>query len=1031
MTCRYAAPWRRGSRTSSSFTLFLAVAVTAFLLVAGTSHATPTTPEQARLAAQNWMRSDPSHLGFGGESQTGQIETFSDQNGLPLYYVVHLTSGGLVIVSADNEVEPIIAFVAEGQYDTSEDSPFHALVSHDLADRVKRARETISIRDASETAAVSKWNSLTSSGISTRGTGLVSEVRVPPLVKSRWSQDTDNEGSSGHPCYNYYTPNRYPCGCVATAMSQLMRFHRYPTAPVTARSFSIEVNNVPEMRQLLGGDLTGGAYNWTRMVLVPLTGSTIEERQAIGTLTHDAGVAMNMSYGASGSGAYTEEAAEKLTDVFMYSNAVAGLNSYYDLGTSLNSMVNPNLDFGHPVILGITGVAGGHAIVCDGYGYDGDTLYHHLNMGWSGMWDIWYNLPKIDVGFDTVYKCIYNIFVEGSGEIISGRVLTRDRAPIANALVTAELPNGETYTCISNTAGVYAIGKIPSNTSFSLTAVKEKWYFSPITISTGKSVTFSPVTGNVWGADFDDGVPAFRLNVESTGISQVPITGTHPGDTSLQFDLPRKTPVTLTAPAVHIDSETTLDYRFLYWAINGAPQPADQLTIDLTMTVNVVAAAQYEQIPHLDSLEITGPLQMDEGASSDFTCIAHYTTGTTAAVTPIWSVDTGAYTTVDTDGLFTVPFVSAESTATLYATYTSDEAIMRADSHTVAVLEVVPTILRVTPTEKVVDQAVPMAVDVEIVNAPPFGQLQFDLAFDPSQIQLSAEPARGSPVSHYSAVSWPLAAELNQFGSGTLSLTLPAGETAAQRAGKIAQLQFNFIGDIASLPTDISILNSAMADIASGSMAHQDEDGTIVASESVPPASDIEILYPAGGCILVQGEKTEIAWQSSEPLTGNLRVELVNGSGESWELTAKAQALNGVTKWTVGKWKSATQAVYPDATDYYIRISTLDGLKSGICAQPFTICSPVSLQISGPSDVLEGAQGVYGCTALFTCGAQRDVTQQAKWKFKGRGAALNKLTPGVLTATTVEQDELCTLTVQYKAGKVKMVGTQAVTVKNQ
>lgn len=61
----------------------------------------------------------------------------------------------------------------------------------------------------------------------------LSDVRAGPLVKSQWSQST----AHGKRCYNYYTPQLSDksyavCGCVATAMSQLMRYHKYPAASV-------------------------------------------------------------------------------------------------------------------------------------------------------------------------------------------------------------------------------------------------------------------------------------------------------------------------------------------------------------------------------------------------------------------------------------------------------------------------------------------------------------------------------------------------------------------------------------------------------------------------------------------------------------------------------------------------------------------------------------------------------------------------------------------------------------------------------
>ena len=121
----------------------------------------------------------------------------------------------------------------------------------------------------------------------------VSDLRVATLVESRWSQST----AAGYNCYNYYTPNNYVCGCVATAMAQLMRYYQYPTTGVGTASFAITIDDWPATRSLRGGDGAGGAYNWANMKLVPSTGTTLAQRQAIGAICHDAGVAAHMNYG--------------------------------------------------------------------------------------------------------------------------------------------------------------------------------------------------------------------------------------------------------------------------------------------------------------------------------------------------------------------------------------------------------------------------------------------------------------------------------------------------------------------------------------------------------------------------------------------------------------------------------------------------------------------------------------------------------------------------------------------------------------
>ncbi len=172
---------------------------------------------------------------------------------------------------------------------------------------------------------------------------------------------------------------------------------------------------------------------WSNMVLSPSGSSTVAQRQAIGALCADAGVSVNMDYNMSGSGesgAYMEDVQGALVNTFGYANAICGeINGTTTIGAGLNGMVNPNLDAGCPVLFGINDGSSGHAIVCDGYGYNLSTLYHHLNLGWSGSYTAWYNLPTIDADgytFNSVDSCIYNVWTNGTGEIISGRVTDGD-----------------------------------------------------------------------------------------------------------------------------------------------------------------------------------------------------------------------------------------------------------------------------------------------------------------------------------------------------------------------------------------------------------------------------------------------------------------------------------------------------------------------------------------------------------------------------------------------------------------------------
>lgn len=274
-----------------------------FLALTPMVFSAPISSQQAREAVRAWLRADAAPLNSLMGSVLSSVETYQDTQNAPLYYVVYLKPSGFAIVSADDQIEPIIAFAEQGHYDPSPENPLGALVSNDLPDRMQRVKKQAGLRaDDAQKKAGKKWAVLR--GIEKAAAGVelgisgISDVRVPPFVQSRWSQGA----VSGSACYNYFTPpnatgtaDNYPCGCVATAMAQLMRYHQHPVNSVGMAPFSISVNGVAATRNLRGGNGSGGAYSWSDMTLVPSGGVNDTQRQAIGALNHDAGISVRVT----------------------------------------------------------------------------------------------------------------------------------------------------------------------------------------------------------------------------------------------------------------------------------------------------------------------------------------------------------------------------------------------------------------------------------------------------------------------------------------------------------------------------------------------------------------------------------------------------------------------------------------------------------------------------------------------------------------------------------------------------------------
>jgi hypothetical protein len=449
--------------------------------------------ETAGEAAQAWVDGGYS-LGKmrGGRMASGETV----EAGGAKIHVVRCDGGGFVAMAADDLFDPVIAFSPSGTCPADDErSPLRAILAADIARRARAAagqaaaaasamsgRTLLGAASAasSRTTSQRRWDRLL--GRQSSGAGLlrastssgpldaVSDVRVEPLVKSRWGQESNSMYTGyGELCFNYYTPNNYPCGCVATAMAQIMRYHRYP-ASATAKTKKCKVDSISTNVAMIGG-----TYSYESMPLVPEAypldpmyegGADEAQRMAIGKLAFDCAVAMQMEWGADENGSYGGSfgsfAFYPLMNDFSFANAMGFLSSD-STGIpedAVCQMILPNLDGGCPVILGIAG----HEVIADGYGYSGDVLYTHLNMGWSGYYDVWYALPDVvaeDVGYEShlVDSVVYNIFPNDTGDLISGRVIDADGNPYPFVSVKAYNSKGTELKAAAktNSRGIYCL----------------------------------------------------------------------------------------------------------------------------------------------------------------------------------------------------------------------------------------------------------------------------------------------------------------------------------------------------------------------------------------------------------------------------------------------------------------------------------------------------------------------------------------------------------------------------------------------
>jgi hypothetical protein len=111
-------------------------------------------------------------------------------------------------------------------------------------------------------------------------------------------------------------------------------------------------------------------------------GYTDEQANAVATLMLHCGVAVEMGYTASGSGAYGQEACLGIKKFFGYNkNARLYTRDYYTAELWME-MIFKELNLKRPIYYdGVSEGGGGHAFIIDGYDKDG---FVHVNWGWGG-----------------------------------------------------------------------------------------------------------------------------------------------------------------------------------------------------------------------------------------------------------------------------------------------------------------------------------------------------------------------------------------------------------------------------------------------------------------------------------------------------------------------------------------------------------------------------------------------------------------------------------------------------------------------
>ncbi len=378
----------------------------------------------ARVVAKNFIEKD----GVGSSLLIGcSVKDATARDGL---WVVTLKPSGYILLSGNTAAEPVVAFSRNDFVEPEAGTAFAEMIeSAQTNAAVAKAKAAVASVNsgvmsvslasaADEGSGVSerreaKWDLLLGkSSISSLFNGGISTASVTfdeasltknvlPLLETEWNQWQP---------YNDYVPisgadedgvyrGRYPCGCVATAYAQVMKYWEWPVRMNEVFSCDHTVYASTTKTQTIRFD-GHEAFDWASMSnsypyylaakgTYDMRGVTAESaRHSVARLVSMAAVMAEMYYRSSGSG----------SDV----STIIGKNPWYEAGTTLNrttvnddetffAAVKASLEEGVPVLVTVPG----HQVIGHGWaeGSDG-TGYVYLNYGWGGSSDGYYNITE-------------------------------------------------------------------------------------------------------------------------------------------------------------------------------------------------------------------------------------------------------------------------------------------------------------------------------------------------------------------------------------------------------------------------------------------------------------------------------------------------------------------------------------------------------------------------------------------------------------------------------------------------------------
>ena len=282
------------------------------------------------------------------------------------YYIFNREGGGFVIISALDAALPVLGYSLEHSFVTEEDG-----MPENLSQMLELYRYQISERRRSGVPATEdefgKWREATT----------LTRAGIPDAIDLQ-TADWGQGAPFNRLCPLDTSGKKTITGCTATAISEVMHFHKWPVAghgtlPGYTKNNNITIPDLP----------LGHEYQWDKMLpKYKNVTYTEEQADAVARLMYDVGVMCQAKYGNSSTSAGSASGVPRLATYMYYDKSIILNYHNYLTDDQWRTILREEIGGGRPVVCFANIPAGGagHNFVIDGYDAEGRFL---VNWGWN------------------------------------------------------------------------------------------------------------------------------------------------------------------------------------------------------------------------------------------------------------------------------------------------------------------------------------------------------------------------------------------------------------------------------------------------------------------------------------------------------------------------------------------------------------------------------------------------------------------------------------------------------------------------